>query len=184
MGGTTSLGDDELFWDVVVQEHPVCLRHPKGFFGALMVSDFLTQRELHRTRLYDIWLRPFGVEHQLYVGIPSPPSHTKTFIFDRERGALQRARPACSRSPSAAPRPALASGADAAAIGGGARRPRSGEGRRVPRGASCERSRRARVRLGAGAPALCPSSPRTRRLPSGSRPGAHDRSSTASATAG
>jgi DNA-binding CsgD family transcriptional regulator len=85
-GWDDSLVDDRLFWDVVIKEHPVCLRHTQGFFGALKVSDFLTQLQLHRTRLYDLWLRPFGVEHQLYVGIPSPPWHTKTFIFDRGRG--------------------------------------------------------------------------------------------------
>ena len=79
-------GDGRLFWDVVIKEHPICLRHTQGFFGALKVSDFLTQRQLHRTRLYDLWFRPFGTEHELRVGIPSPHSHTKTFSFDRERG--------------------------------------------------------------------------------------------------
>jgi DNA-binding CsgD family transcriptional regulator len=81
-----SPGDARLYWDVVAKEHPVCLQHTQGFFGALKVSDFLTQRELHRTRFYDLWFRPCGVEHELHVGIPSPPCHTKTFGFDRKRG--------------------------------------------------------------------------------------------------
>lgn len=85
-GWDSSPGDDRLFWDVVIEEHPICLRHTQGFFGALKVSDFLTQRQLHRTRLYDLCFRPLGVEHTLSVGIPSLLSHTKTFIFDRKRG--------------------------------------------------------------------------------------------------
>jgi DNA-binding CsgD family transcriptional regulator len=85
-GWDDSPGLDRVFWDVAIKEHPICLRHAQGIFGALKVSDFLTQRELHRTRLYDLWFRPFGVEHTLSVGIPSLPSHTKTFIFDRRRG--------------------------------------------------------------------------------------------------
>ena len=39
-------------WELQL-EHPVCLRQQQGFFEALKVSDFFTQRELHRTRLYD-----------------------------------------------------------------------------------------------------------------------------------
>jgi hypothetical protein len=70
-GWDDSLPDDGLFWDVVAQEHPICRRHTQGFFGALKVSDFLTQRELHCTRLYDLWFRPFGTEHELHVGIPT-----------------------------------------------------------------------------------------------------------------
>jgi DNA-binding CsgD family transcriptional regulator len=84
-GGTCD-SDDELFWDVVMEENPVSLRRRQGFVDALKVSDFLTQRELHRTRLYDIRFRPRSLEHTLYVGIPSPLRHTKTFIFDRKRG--------------------------------------------------------------------------------------------------
>ena len=78
--------EDEIFWDFVIDAHPVCLRHQQGYFGALKLSDFLTGRELRRTRLYDDWLRPFGVEHELNVAIPSPLWHTKTFLFDRGDG--------------------------------------------------------------------------------------------------
>ena len=72
------------FWDVAIKSdlsatHAGVLRRAEGV-------DFLTQRQLHRTRLYDLWFRPFGVEHTLSVGIPSLPSHTRTFIFDRKRG--------------------------------------------------------------------------------------------------
>jgi DNA-binding CsgD family transcriptional regulator len=82
-------GGDEpgtLFWDFVIEAHPVCLRHQQGFIGALKLSDFLTPRELHQTRLYDVWFRPFGGEHELNVPIPSPLWHTKTFLFDRGGG--------------------------------------------------------------------------------------------------
>jgi DNA-binding CsgD family transcriptional regulator len=85
-GVDASPDDDQVYWELVTKEHPICVRHAQGFFGALKVSDFLTQRQLHRTRLYDIWFRRFGCEHTLSVGIPSQLCHTKTFIFDRERG--------------------------------------------------------------------------------------------------
>jgi hypothetical protein len=77
--------DDEISddgWDLLL-EHPVCHRHQQGFFEALKVSDFLTQRELHRTRLYALRHRPWGVEYEMTVAIPSPLWHTKTFLFFR-----------------------------------------------------------------------------------------------------
>lgn len=75
-----------VFWDFVVEAHPVCLRHQQGFVGALKVSDFLTLGELHRTRFYDLWFRPWEIEYELSVTIPSPLWHTKTFLFDRGAG--------------------------------------------------------------------------------------------------
>jgi DNA-binding CsgD family transcriptional regulator len=69
-------------WELML-EHPVCLRHQQGFFGALKISDFLTQRELHGTRLYDRRHRPWGIEYEMCVAIPSPLWHTKTFLFLR-----------------------------------------------------------------------------------------------------
>jgi DNA-binding CsgD family transcriptional regulator len=78
--------DDRVFWEIVVAEHPVCLRHQLGEFQALKLSDFLSLEQLRRTRLYDVWFKPLGVEHELNVPIPSPLWHTKTFLFDRAKG--------------------------------------------------------------------------------------------------
>ena len=78
--------DEALFWTFVIEAHPVCLRHQQGYVGALKVSDFLTRRELHASRLYGDWFRPWGLEHELSVAIPSPLWHTKTFLFDRQAG--------------------------------------------------------------------------------------------------
>ena len=64
---------------------PIRRHRREGNFGALKLSDFQTRGELHRTRFYDVVLRPYGVEHELEVDIPSPPSHWKTFFFDRAR---------------------------------------------------------------------------------------------------
>jgi DNA-binding CsgD family transcriptional regulator len=75
--------DMALFWDFVIEAHPVCLRHQQGDTRALKLSDFLSLRQLHRTRLYDVWFRPWEIEHELNVPIPSPLWHTKTFLFDR-----------------------------------------------------------------------------------------------------
>jgi DNA-binding CsgD family transcriptional regulator len=78
--------DDEVVWRMVLEEHPQCLQQREGNFSAMKLSDFLTQRELHRTWLYDNWFRPLGIEHQLEVAIPSPWWHTKTFLLDRAGG--------------------------------------------------------------------------------------------------
>jgi DNA-binding CsgD family transcriptional regulator len=77
---------DDVFWNIVIEEHPVCLRHQQGHFVALKLSDFVNRRQLRATHLFDIWFRPHGVEHELSVPIPSPLWHTKTFLFDRMEG--------------------------------------------------------------------------------------------------
>jgi DNA-binding CsgD family transcriptional regulator len=88
------LGDEEddpadpasIFWTIVVEEHPICVRHQQGDFRALKLSDFVTARQLHKLRVYDVWLRPYSVERELNVALPSPLWHTKSFIFDRGAG--------------------------------------------------------------------------------------------------
>jgi hypothetical protein len=64
------------YWDIST-EHPVCRHHNTGDFRALKLSDFVTLAELHKSHVYDVWFRPWGVEHELNVAIPSPPWHTK-----------------------------------------------------------------------------------------------------------
>jgi DNA-binding CsgD family transcriptional regulator len=75
--------DHETRWRVLLEEHPLCLHEQEGHFGAFKLSDFLTQRELHRTWVYDTWFAPQDVEYLLEVSIPSPFWHTKAFLFDR-----------------------------------------------------------------------------------------------------
>jgi DNA-binding CsgD family transcriptional regulator len=43
-------------------------------------------KQLRRSRIYALWFRPNGIERELNVAIPSPPWHTKTFLFDRRPG--------------------------------------------------------------------------------------------------
>ena len=78
--------DDETRWRVLLEEHPLCLRQQEGHFGAVKLSDFLTQRELHRTWVYENFFAPFDIEYELEVPIPSPLWHTKTFLFGRSGG--------------------------------------------------------------------------------------------------
>jgi DNA-binding CsgD family transcriptional regulator len=73
------------YWEIAA-EHPVCSRHNSGSFRALKLSDFVTLKELRDSRIYAVWFRPCGIEHELNVAIPSPPWHTKTFLFDRRSG--------------------------------------------------------------------------------------------------
>jgi DNA-binding CsgD family transcriptional regulator len=76
--------DDEVFWRIV-DDHPLCQAQCRGRFDALKLSDFYTLRELRRLEVYADWFRPFGVDHELEVGIPSPLEHTKTFLFENAR---------------------------------------------------------------------------------------------------
>jgi DNA-binding CsgD family transcriptional regulator len=76
--------DESVFWEVVLDQHPVCAQHQRGDFRALKISDFLTPAKFKASLLYDLWFRPYHLEHEMSVPIPSPLWHTKTFLFDRE----------------------------------------------------------------------------------------------------
>jgi DNA-binding NarL/FixJ family response regulator len=69
---------------VMDAEYPVNLDSRQGRFGAVKVSDFLTRRELHRTRLYHLVLKPCGLEDSLSVRLRiAAPTRPKGFFFDR-----------------------------------------------------------------------------------------------------
>jgi DNA-binding CsgD family transcriptional regulator len=83
-------GDEQVvapvsYWEIDA-EHPVCSCHKRGTFQALKISDFLSLRELRKRRIYPLWYGAWGVERELNVAIPSPPWHTKTFLFHRRSG--------------------------------------------------------------------------------------------------
>ena len=92
--------DEDTFWRIV-EDHPLCRQQRRWRFDALKLSDFLTQREFHRTELYADYFRQYGAEYEIEVGIPSPLEHTKTFLFDdprhdfteRERALLNMLQP-------------------------------------------------------------------------------------------
>jgi hypothetical protein len=74
------------YWQLE-DEDPVCsCWNRDGDFRALKLSDFVSLKELHKRRIYALWMRPWDVERELKVAIPSPPWHTKTFGFDRGPG--------------------------------------------------------------------------------------------------
>ena len=91
LGGISDPGDDwpepeVTYWEIR-HEHPTCHRHETiGDFSAYRVSDFVTHRQLRRSRVYAQWFRPQGIEHQLTVGLDAPLSHTKVFLFSRGPG--------------------------------------------------------------------------------------------------
>lgn len=89
------------FWRLRHQ-HPVCVHQDRMHdFAALKLSDFLTRSQLRRREIYWDYFRPFGVEFELDVGLPAPPTHTKVFLFargsrdftERERLLLDLLRP-------------------------------------------------------------------------------------------
>ena len=78
--------DIDLYWDIVMYEHPTCSRQQERLLGAVKLSDFVTLSELRRSRVYDLWLRPLGLERELSIALPSPLWHTKVLMFDRGKG--------------------------------------------------------------------------------------------------
>jgi len=77
---------EERFWRIE-RLHPLCAHQDRtGDFSGAKLSDFVTLRQLRRSQVYGEWFRPFGIDRELEVGIPSPRSHTKTFLFDRGPG--------------------------------------------------------------------------------------------------
>lgn len=85
-------GDEEFFsgldWDelepVHDAENPIAIHIRQGGFGAVKISDFLTRRELHRTEMYDLMLRPYGLQDSLVLRLHIPPYGLhKVFGFDR-----------------------------------------------------------------------------------------------------
>jgi DNA-binding NarL/FixJ family response regulator len=85
-------GDEEFFagldWEetnsVVDAESPVVLHIQEGRSGAVKLSDFLTRRELHRTPMHYLVLKPCGVEDMLGLRLRIPAGPVKQ--FDIERG--------------------------------------------------------------------------------------------------
>lgn len=81
-GGNDTVEPDVSYWEIS-HEYPTCRRHDAGDARAFKLSDFVSLRKLRQTRIYAIWFRPAGIEREISIPIPSPPWHTKTFLFDR-----------------------------------------------------------------------------------------------------
>jgi DNA-binding CsgD family transcriptional regulator len=72
---------DEVFWRIV-DDNPLCRARASGRCDALKLSDFLTLRQLRRSAFYNEYLRHYGIEYMIEVGIPSSMEHSKTWLFD------------------------------------------------------------------------------------------------------
>ena len=142
-----------LFWDFVIEAHPVCLQHQRGDTRALQgVGLLLAQRELHKTRLYEVWFRPWGITHELRVPIPSPPVAREDVhlrpdggrdFTERDRLVLDRLQPHLARLWRAGTNaPSPRGGACGAGAGVGERRRGASFSSTVPSGSSSPRRRR------------------------------------------
>jgi DNA-binding CsgD family transcriptional regulator len=84
-------GDEGLFsavdlatvMPVVTEESPVFVHFRQGCIGAVKISDFLGRRELRRTRMYHLVLKPCGLTDSLGLLLLGPPGSTKALFFDR-----------------------------------------------------------------------------------------------------
>jgi DNA-binding CsgD family transcriptional regulator len=83
-GDADELTDDD--WELI-NDHPICQRWRRdGRFSTLRLSDVVTSRDFRRTRFYAQYCKPWGIEHELKVRLPSPPWHGKTFALYRKAG--------------------------------------------------------------------------------------------------
>jgi DNA-binding CsgD family transcriptional regulator len=97
--------DWEAVCSVVEAEYPLEVHFRQGRSSAVTLSDFLTRRELHRTRLYELVLKPCGIEDSLGVRLAVAPPETARFVFDRggrefcarDRAVLDALRPHLER---------------------------------------------------------------------------------------
>ena len=80
--GFTSGLDRAAVKPVVDAESPVFLHIWQGSSDATKLSDFLTRRELHRTRMYHLAMKPLGLEDtlgvRLRIGPPDSPSSSSS----------------------------------------------------------------------------------------------------------
>lgn len=104
--GADDEADDlsEVYWRLRHQYATCVYEDRTGDFSARKLSDFLTLRELRRLEIYTDLFLPSGVEYEIGVGLSSPLTHTKMFLFanakggadfgERERTLLDMLRPA------------------------------------------------------------------------------------------
>jgi DNA-binding CsgD family transcriptional regulator len=85
-----------------VHEHPLIMHYERSGDGrARTMSDFLTQRELHRLALYREYYRRAGVEYQIAITLPATRPTVVGITLgrsvgdfgDRDRAMLDAARP-------------------------------------------------------------------------------------------
>ncbi len=66
-----------------VRQSPMLKAYKRGGGSAVKVSDFLTQRQLHRLGLYNEYYRPLSVEYRMAKGLPGRPGWVTTVQLDR-----------------------------------------------------------------------------------------------------
>ena len=85
-----------------MDQNPLVVHHARtGDGGARKWSDFITQRELHSTDLYNELFRPIEVEREMVATLPSPPPVLVGVVVmrdgrdfdDRDRDMLNLLRP-------------------------------------------------------------------------------------------
>jgi DNA-binding CsgD family transcriptional regulator/PAS domain-containing protein len=67
-----------------MHDHPVIMHYQATGDGeALRISDFISQRELHDTGLYQELYRPLGVEYQISMTLPTRKPIIAALVFNR-----------------------------------------------------------------------------------------------------
>jgi DNA-binding CsgD family transcriptional regulator len=68
---------------VMSAENPLVRHFQQGSSDAVRLSDCLTRRELHYTQIYDLLMKPCGLEHSLGIRLPIAPPERARFAMDR-----------------------------------------------------------------------------------------------------
>ena len=67
----------------VIPQSPFIQAYERGKGSAVKLSDFLTQRQLHRLGLYSEYLRKIGAEYRIAKGLPGRPGWITSVQLDR-----------------------------------------------------------------------------------------------------
>jgi DNA-binding CsgD family transcriptional regulator len=87
-------------------ELPLFKSYRRGEGSAAKISDTLTQRQFHRTAIYNEFYRPIGIEYHIAKGLPGPPDlvtaigivRKRRDFTERDRLALNLLRPHLNQS--------------------------------------------------------------------------------------
>lgn len=103
----TPLGDEEFMrrWHALCHEHPMIRFVEQGGMAPVMaLTDFLTERELRRTALYQEVFKAIGGGHQLAMILPVPGQvvglavNRDRAFTEKERGLVEMLHPHCLRA--------------------------------------------------------------------------------------
>ena len=79
------LRDGSRIFAAHMSDLPLFKTYRRGEASAVKLSDFLTQRQFHRTAIYNEFYRPIGIEYHASKGLPGPSGLVTAIAIVRKR---------------------------------------------------------------------------------------------------